>query len=65
MKSEEKINVRGAISLLAVGAEPLVLPKELYIVSSVRATAASVTADTGRRFNVSVADQSIVVRRVE
>ena len=65
MKSAEKINVRGAISELAIGDEPLELPKEQYIVSSVRATAASITADTGRRYNVATTDKSIFIRRVK
>ena len=65
MESNEKINVRGAIAELEVGGEALVLPKEMYLVSSVRATAASLTADTGRKFNVSATDRSILIKRVE
>jgi len=65
MESNEKINVRGAISELEVGGEPLVLPKDKYLVSSVRATAANLTADTGQKFNVSATDRLILIRRVE
>ena len=65
MKPAEKINVRGAIGELAVGGDPLELSKEHYLVSSVRATAASITADTGRRYNVATTDKLISVKRVE
>lgn len=63
METTEKINVRGAIAALEVGAEPLELPRGEYIPSSVRNTASSITGDTGRKFTVSVTDELITVTR--
>lgn len=66
METIEKINVRGAINALEVGGAPLELPKSVYILSSVRATASSVVADTGKAFTVDGTDKDkIVVTRID
>lgn len=58
----KKINVRGAINLLKTN-KTLKLDSANYKVSSVRATAGSVTADTGKTFTVSKAENTITVTR--
>lgn len=63
MPITERINVRGAINALEVGSTPLQLPKDDYKLSSVRATAGSVTGDTGKTFTVSVTEEIITVTR--
>lgn len=63
MPITEKINVRGAINALEVGSAPLQLPKDEYKLSSVRATAGSITGDTGKTFSVSVIEELITVTR--
>lgn len=59
----ERINVRGAINALEVGSTPLLLSKIDYKLSSVRATAGSITGDTGKTFTVSVNEELITVTR--
>lgn len=59
----EKINVRGAINSLEIGSEPLELQKIDYKLSSVRATAGSITGDTGKTFTVTTTKYSIIVTR--
>lgn len=70
METTEKINVRGAISALEIGGEPLELLNAVsvgeengYKPSSIRNTASSITSDTGRKFTVSVTDELITVTR--
>lgn len=64
MEQTEKINLRGAINALEVGAPPLELPKSLYKISVVRTSAATVTGDTGKKFTVSSTDTVITVNRL-
>lgn len=62
MKIDDKISVRGAINALSVDGE-LELPSKKYVPSSVRSIAASLKADTGKKFSVSVIGETIVVTR--
>lgn len=70
METIEKINVRAAVKGLEVGGDSLELRNAAkfgetkgYKPSSVRSTAAIITSDTGRKFNVSVTDELITVTR--
>lgn len=58
----KRINVRGAINLLKKD-KTLKLNSTTYKVSSVRATAGSVTADTRKTFTVSKVEDIITVTR--
>lgn len=59
---ERKINVRGKINSLVVGSV-LELSRELYLLSSVRSIAASVTGDTRKTFSVKTEENLIIVTR--
>jgi hypothetical protein len=61
---ETKINVRGEINSLKIGGEALELPKDRYMLSSVRASASSVTGDTGKRFTITYNQNVIIVKRI-
>lgn len=59
---EERINVRGNINSLKVG-KSFKLPKNERKPSYVRNAASTVASDTGKKFSVSVKDDTIVVTR--
>ncbi len=64
METTEKINVRGAINALEVGAPPLELPRCCYMPSRIRVTASTIAGDTGKTFTVSTTEDLITVTRL-
>lgn len=57
----KKINVRGTINSLGIGDDPITLSKKEYKISSIRSIAGSLTADTGKKFSVTIADDEVIV----
>lgn len=66
MKTTERINIRGTIrSLEEIGSKFIFPRNEDYKPSTIRNTAVSVKADTGRWFKVEVAADRITVIRIK
>jgi hypothetical protein len=62
-EEEKRANVRRLLNSLEAGGEAVYLPREEYILSSVRATASALTGDTGKKFNVSLQGAFISLKR--
>lgn len=59
---EEKKNMKRSLNNLEVGGQEIFV-RDKYKVSSLRSVAAMITADTGKRFNVALQDEIVIVTR--